>query len=311
MNAAITVAQLKEYIGKKTNIADVYFNTACLAATLRAQKYINQSIVTPGNQTVEFVGNDTWYYVIPANINVTVVSLQSRALTSVSNADWTTAVSTTYQLTPTPDGNWILRLPTLFSSSQRYLLTYTAGYPLQAEIQTLVLGAWNWTFTGGTFTLSFGGYSTAALAWNASAATIQTALQGLTSIGSSNILVTGSLPSGLIMTFAGTLAPGVQPLIGFDGSLLTPAVGQDKIIGGVTETQAGISTPDDIRLALSILGAIQIYNSNIDGGQKLLVLQTMSRNEASGATTTDTVMPLEDLEMKWQSLLNPYKLTSV
>lgn len=311
MIAALTVAQLKEYVGKKTNIADVYFTSACLAATSRAQKYINQNLVAGANQAVEFVGNGADFFIVPANINIAIISLQYRALTSVLSSDWVMIPTTSYQLTETPGGNWIVRMPTFFDNSTRYLLTFTSGYALQAEVQTLILGGWNWTFTGGTFILSFGGYSTTALAWNASAATIQTALQVLTSIGTGNVLVTGSLPTGLIMTFAGTLAPGVQPLTGFDGSLLTPSMGQDKPAGAITETTAGVSTPDDIRLGLSILGALQIYNSNIDGGQKMLILQTMTRNEASGATTTDTVMAFEDLEMKWQVLLNPYLLASV
>lgn len=43
--------------------------------------------------------------------------------------------------------------------------------------------------TGGTFTLSFGGQTTSALANNASASTIQTALAGLSSVGSGNVSV--------------------------------------------------------------------------------------------------------------------------
>src|SRR5881275_1987291 len=46
--------------------------------------------------------------------------------------------------------------------------------------------------TGGSFTLTFGANTTAAIAYNASAATVQTRLQALASIGSGNALVTGS-----------------------------------------------------------------------------------------------------------------------
>jgi hypothetical protein len=44
--------------------------------------------------------------------------------------------------------------------------------------------------SGGTYTLSYGGQTTSALAWNASAATVQTALRGLSTIGAGNVTVT-------------------------------------------------------------------------------------------------------------------------
>ena len=41
--------------------------------------------------------------------------------------------------------------------------------------------------TGGTFTLSFGGQTTSGIGYNASAATVDSALEGLSSIGSGNV----------------------------------------------------------------------------------------------------------------------------
>lgn len=62
--------------------------------------------------------------------------------------------------------------------------------------------------TGGagadTYTLSFGGQVTAGLAFNASAATIQAALEALATIGAGNVVVTGTGP--YTVTFQGTLA---------------------------------------------------------------------------------------------------------
>lgn len=52
------------------------------------------------------------------------------------------------------------------------------------EQQTITIDA-----TGGTFTITFGGQTTTALAYNASAATVQTALEALSSIGTGNITV--------------------------------------------------------------------------------------------------------------------------
>jgi hypothetical protein len=47
------------------------------------------------------------------------------------------------------------------------------------------------TPTGGTFTLTYGGQTTAGIAYNATAAAVQTALEALSSIGVGNALVTG------------------------------------------------------------------------------------------------------------------------
>lgn len=52
------------------------------------------------------------------------------------------------------------------------------------EVQTLTINA-----TGGTFTGTFGGQTTTALAYNATAAVVQAALEALSSIGSGNVAV--------------------------------------------------------------------------------------------------------------------------
>src|SRR5438874_2008010 len=57
------------------------------------------------------------------------------------------------------------------------------------EIQTVTIAG---SPTGGTFTLTFGANTTSAIAYNAAASAVQTALQALASIGTGNALVTGS-----------------------------------------------------------------------------------------------------------------------
>ena len=73
---------------------------------------------------------------------------------------------------------------------------------------------------GGTFRLSFGGYTTTALAYNASAATVQAALEALTSIGAGNIIVSGSDGGPWSCTFVGTLAAADQPSMSGNGLAL-------------------------------------------------------------------------------------------
>jgi YD repeat-containing protein len=75
--------------------------------------------------------------------------------------------------------------------------------------------------TGGTFTLSFGGQTTSAIAYNASASSVQSALQSLSSIGTGNALVASPTGTGWVVRFAGTLAGAVQAAITGSGSGLT------------------------------------------------------------------------------------------
>jgi hypothetical protein len=74
-----------------------------------------------------------------------------------------------------------------------------------SELQTIAVTG---SPTGGTFTLTFAGSTTGAINWNASAATVQTALTGLASIGSGNVTVTGGPGPGSPwqVTFGGTKA---------------------------------------------------------------------------------------------------------
>ena len=67
------------------------------------------------------------------------------------------------------------------------------------EVQSITIDA-----TGGTFTVTFSASTTAALAFNVSAGALQTALQGLASIGADNVIVSGSGP--YYVQFVGDLA---------------------------------------------------------------------------------------------------------
>jgi hypothetical protein len=74
-----------------------------------------------------------------------------------------------------------------------------------SEVQTVTITG---TPTAGTFTLTFGGNTTAATAFNATASTVQTNLRALASIGGTNVTVTGGPGPGTpyVVTFGGTLA---------------------------------------------------------------------------------------------------------
>lgn len=69
------------------------------------------------------------------------------------------------------------------------------------------------TGTGGTFTLSYKGQTTAGITFSATTAAVQTALEGLSTIGTGNVTVTGT-PGNYTVT-------KLEYLLGADGSSLT------------------------------------------------------------------------------------------
>jgi hypothetical protein len=105
--------------------------------------------------------------------------------------------------------------------------------------------------TGGTFTLSYEGATTAALAYNATATVVQTALQGLSGLSSSAVKVTGRPGGPYLVSFQGVLVSDAGPLSG-DAALLTGVVptitiasALDDVLGDVLERAT-----DTIRQAL-------------------------------------------------------------
>lgn len=95
--------------------------------------------------------------------------------------------------------------------------------------------------TGGTFTLTYGGSTTAAIAYNAAAADVANALAALASIGAGNVSATGGpLPGAdVVVTFQGALGTQDVATMTATGALTggtTPAV-------TVTESRKGGTPP--------------------------------------------------------------------
>jgi hypothetical protein len=118
--------------------------------------------------------------------------------------------------------------------------------------------------TGGTFTLTFGGQTTAPIAYNASAAAVKSALGALSSIGSGNVAVSGVAGGPYAVTFQGTLGGASQAVMTSDATGLTggttPAV-------NVAETTAGGTTNVALTaLPYTELGAqFHALNVSVDG----------------------------------------------
>jgi len=92
----------------------------------------------------------------------------------------------------------------------------------------------------GTFTLSFGGQTTAPLAYNAAAGDIQAALAALSAIGAGNVGVTGNAGGPWTVTFEGALGGASQPLLIADGANLAPPI-------SVNVDQSGQTGPDTVQ----------------------------------------------------------------
>lgn len=95
--------------------------------------------------------------------------------------------------------------------------TTTPSYSFGLKTATVTVSA-----TAGTYTLSYRGQTTAGLARNATASTVQTALLGLSTIGTGNVTVSGANGGPYTVTFgAGDFYSG---LLIANGALLTGTV---------------------------------------------------------------------------------------
>jgi len=105
------------------------------------------------------------------------------------------------------------------------------GATTQNEVQTLTMTG---TPTGGTFTLMIYGDVTTALAFNATAAQVQTALQALPNIGN-NVAVSGGPFPGtpIVVTYNNYMAGEPQQLI---------ALANNSLTGGTTPTVTPVRT---------------------------------------------------------------------
>lgn len=96
---------------------------------------------------------------------------------------------------------------------------------------------------GGTFTLTYAGYTTSALAFNAANNVIEAELEALNSVGLGNVAVTGAAPIWII-TFQGDLAATNVALMTGDGTNLTGGETNDV---DVAETVSGVDAVDEIQ----------------------------------------------------------------
>jgi len=104
--------------------------------------------------------------------------------------------------------------------------------PGEDEVATATITG---TPTGGTFTLTFGGDETAAIAYDAAASAVQSALEALDSIGPGNVSVSGSAGGPYTITFINDLADENVGAITSDPASLTGGTDEDVVIAVTNE----------------------------------------------------------------------------
>lgn len=132
---------------------------------------------------------------------------------------------------------------TLVNEGQKWFLDKAfEKQTLVNEVQSVTIDA-----TGGNFKLVFEGQTTADIAWNAAASTVKTQLEGLSSIGSGNVDVTGSAGGPYMVTFLGFLHGTPVPQLTSTNTL----TGGASTVSHATSVQGFGTIPQFLYMGLS------------------------------------------------------------
>ena len=136
-----------------------------------------------------------------------------------ANISWTSHIDLTpkgqFKLKVEADANGMALLPNNLQSGNTAYVRVNATGSVIDNNQTVSLGA----PSAGTFTLTYKGQTTSAIAYNATAATVQTALQALSTIGASNATVSGGAGGPYIISFVVALASDTTAMTGSGAGL--------------------------------------------------------------------------------------------
>lgn len=182
--------------------------------------------------------------------------------------------NTHYPLGFVPSGTVLAKLPSGL---------YAPYVAATSEIQTVTITG---TPTGGTFTLSFDGATTAAIAYNATGATVQTALEALPTITAGDVSVSGGPGPGTpyVATFGGQYAGTDVAAMTASGASLTG--GTSPAVAVTTGTAGGAEDPAGEGTAAGFLfNSTEMRASGPDVGAPLLwrgVIRTAKLPAASG-----------------------------
>jgi hypothetical protein len=119
-----------------------------------------------------------------------------------------------------------------------------------SEVQTVTITG---TPTGGTFTLTLSGETTAAIAFNATAAAVESALEALPSLSAADVAVTGGPgpDTAFTVTFGGAYAGANVPAMTASGASLTG--GSSPAVAVTTPTAGGGTATTGLDVARGFL----------------------------------------------------------
>ena len=163
------------------------------------------------------------------------------------------------------------------------------------EVQLLTLGG---AATGGTFTITFNGQTTAAINWNDSAATATSKFEAISTLGSGNAVITIPSTTTYVITFTGDLAGTDLNQVTVSSSLTNP--GAVTITPSTTTAGAGgdidSATWSTTPLGTSVYDQSHTHDTNIasftSGGSSAANTGSGGAHDHGGRTaniTTDTI----------------------
>lgn len=269
--------------------------TGLTAADEVATVTINGS-PTGGTFTLTFGDQTTSALAYNASAAVVAAALSALPSTPESSGGTNDVQTATISGSPT-GGTFTLTFGGQTTSAIAYNAAASAVQSALAALTTIGAGTTN-TYaeqeitidgapTGGTFTLSFGGQTTAGIAYNAAASAVQSALVALSSIGSSNVTVTGQAGGPYLVSFAGTLT-GPQATITSNPASLTGGAGADNLVV-VTPVVTGVAGTANVAVTGSTGGPYTITF----GGQLAHALQgniTATSSLTGGSSPAVTVV---------------------
>jgi hypothetical protein len=205
-----------------------------------------------------------------------------RALSSVNGAN--------VAVTDGDPAGWVVEFIGTLAKSNVLAITSVCG---KNEKQTITLDS---GVSDGTFTLTYDGQTTPDLAYNISAADMQTALRALSSINGANAAVTAGDPSGWVVEFIGTLAHTDASAITGDGTNLVGDVKTVTVVETVKGNAATVNVTETVQGHLATVNITETVKGNLATvgvtetvqGHLATVSVTMTQQGDAGFTVTVT-----------------------
>lgn len=250
--------------------------------------------VTGGTFTLDFDGQETGNIAYDATAGA--IQTEMEGLSNIEVGD--------LEVTGPAGGPWVFEFKgNLADTDVALLIADSTLLESTNEQQTISLAS----CSGGTFALGYGEDTTDPIAFNASAATIESELEALPGIGAGNVSVSGSGP--WVVEFTGTLRGTNVDLITLDGSNLTGKL--DATIsettpggGGCNERwaiQAHLANGSDQNGIVALLG-----NASVSAGTWDLLIKVNSTAIAASITDIPYDVTLAELQALIDTALSSY-----